>query len=213
MTDDGRRSMPALNGSATEIANATRIRDDIDAEFDRVRASIEAESNKNRPLDRSETICLLALIEEHRAAVLSNVDAAYFVNHSHDVGRAERLLHEDKRWKVVQEARSARRARSEAANPIRYLGFDDAASVRVFKFGRLPAHDGMEIFTVSVPVELFLKHRIAFQDGPAMCSAVMAASAEPKNHMLEDADGLEFIARRPVKAERKPPRQKHVQPE
>jgi hypothetical protein len=59
---------------------------------------------------------------------------------------------------------------------------------------------------------MFLRHKISFQDGPAMCSAIMAACPEPKDHWVTDEDSLEFISRRPVKADRKPPRQKQALP-
>jgi hypothetical protein len=202
-----------LEGTAGQISWAAEIRDRVNAEFDRVRASIEEGSNKFRALDRNETATLLALIEEHRAQVLSAGQAEYFIAQwQNPADRLMRVLNGDVRWKTINDARAARRPRGEAVAPIRYLGFDDAAGTRIYKFGRLPSHDGMEIFVVSMAVEMFLKHKISFQDGPAMCSAIMAAGPEPKDHWVTDEDSLEFIARRPVKAERKPPRQKQALP-
>jgi hypothetical protein len=202
-----------LEGTAGQVAWAHEIRHRVNAEFDRVRASIEAGSNKFRALDRNETANLLALLEEHRATVLADDRAEYFIAQwQNPPDRLMRVLNGDERWKTINDARAARRPRAEAAAPIRYLGFDDAAGTRIYKFGRLPSHDGMEIFVVSMAVEMFQRHKISFQDGPAMCSAIMAASPEPKDHWVTDEDSLEFIARRPVKADRKPPRQKQALP-
>ncbi|MGD1068904.1 MAG: hypothetical protein ABSB15_02095 [Bryobacteraceae bacterium] len=202
-----------LEGTAGQIAWAGEIRERVNAEFDRVRASIEAGSNKFRALDRNETATLLALLEEHRATVLAAGKAEYFIAQwQNPPDRLMRVLSGDVRWKAISDARAARRPRAEATAPIRYLGFDDAAGTRIYKFGRLPSHDGMEIFVVSMAVAMFLKHKISFQDGPAMCSAIMAAHPEPKDHWVTDEDSMEFIARRPVKADRKAPRQKQALP-
>jgi hypothetical protein len=210
---EGTAGQVSLLGTASQVSWAAEIRDRVNAEFDRVRALIEEGSNKFRALDRNETATLLALLEEHRAHVLSVGQAEYFIAQwQNPADRLMRVLNGDVRWKTINDARAARRPRPEAAAPIRYLGFDDAAGTRIYKFGRLPSHDGMEIFMVSMAVEMFLKHKISFQDGPAMCSAIMAAGPEPKDHWVTDEDSLEFIARRPVKAERKPPRQKQALP-
>jgi hypothetical protein len=202
-----------LRGEADQVSWAREIRRRVDAEFDRVRRSMEAGSNKFRALDRTETAALLVLLEEHRASVLSADQAEYFIAEwQNPADRLQRVFNGDERWRAINDARAARRPRSETVAPIRYLGFDDAAGTRIFKFGRLPSHDGMEIFVVNMAVAMFLKHKISFQDGPAMCSAIMAAGAEPKDYWVTDNDSLEFISRRPVKAERKPPRQKQALP-
>jgi hypothetical protein len=194
-----------LHGPDDEVSWAREIRGRVKNEFDRVRRSIEAGSNKYRALDRSETATLLALIDELRASVLSADQAGYFIAEwNNPADRLQRLLHGDARWKAINDARAARRPRPDDAAPIRYLGFDAAGGTRIYKFGRFPSRDGMEIFVVNMAVDMFLKHKISFQDGPAMCSAIMAAGPEPMDYSLE------FIARRPVKAERKPPRQKFL---
>jgi hypothetical protein len=211
--DGGGHNHVVLRGAADQISWAREIRARVSAEFDRVRSSIEAGSNKFRALDRTETATLLTLIEEHRAAVFSRDQADYFIAEwQNPADRLQRVFNGDERWRAISDARAARRPKSEAAAPVRYLGFDDAGGTRIYKFGRLPSRAGMEIFVVNMDVAMFLKHKISFQDGPAMCSAIMAASAEPKDHWVTDDDSLEFIARRPVKADRKPPRQKQPLP-
>lgn len=206
-------SLPQLRGATDQVAWANQIRSQVAIEFDQLRVAIEAGSNKYRALDRSETSTLLAILEEHRANVLAADQAEFFITRwqsAHD--GVQHLVLGDERSKTVLDARTARKVRTEAVAPIRYMGFDDSAGVRIYKFGRFPQHEGMEIFTVKVPIAMFLKYKISFQDGPAMCSAIMAVGEEPKDHWLSEEDVLEFISRRPVKAERKPPKQKFVQP-
>jgi len=202
-----------LRGTPDQVSWAREIRERVRAEFDRVRRSIEAGSNKFRALDRTETATLLTLLEEHRTDALSADQAEYFIAEwQNPADRLQRVFNGDERWRAIHDARAARRPRAEALAPIRYLGFDDAKGTRIYKFGRLPSHEGMEIFVVNMTIEMFMKHKISLQDGPAMCSAIMAASDEPKDHWVTDDDSLEFIARRPAKAERKPPRQKQPLP-
>jgi hypothetical protein len=202
-----------LQGPPNRVAWANEIRSRVGSEFERMRVSIESGSNKFRAIDRAETISLLSMLDAHRAEVFSATLAEYFIAEwQNPSDRLHRLINGDEHWKAINNARLARKVRIETVAPVRYLGFDDAAGVRIYKFGRLPSRDGMEIFVVNIPVSMFLKHKISFQDGPAMCSAIMAASVEPKDHWVTDEDSLEFIARRPVKSERKPPRQKQALP-
>ena len=202
-----------LTGSSGQIAWAQEIRGRVSMEFNRVRTSIENGSNKFRALDRAETAVLLEMLEAHRETVFSETQAEYFIAEwQNPADRLHRLINSDPRWKTISDARVARKVKPEMTAPVRYLGFEDAAGVRIYKFGRLPSRDGEEIFVVNIPVAMFLKHKISFQDGPAMCSAIMAAGAEPKDHWVTDEDSLEFISRRPVKSDRKPPRQKQALP-
>ena len=85
-----------LEGTAGQIAWAGEIRERVNAEFDRVRASIEAGSNKFRALDRNETATLLDLLEEHRAIVLAAAKADFFIAHwQNPPDRLMRVLNAD----------------------------------------------------------------------------------------------------------------------
>ena len=202
-----------LLGTPGQVAWAVELRRQVSAEFEKVRGSIEAGSNKFRALDRAETVALLTMLAGHRATVMGSCRADYFIAEwQNPADRLHRLINADERWKAICDARVARKVKVEVLAPVRYLGFEDAAGVRIYKFGRLPSHNGMEIFVVNLPVTMFQKHKISFQDGPAMCSAIMAAGPEPKDHWVTDEDSLEFISRRPVKSDRKPPRQKLALP-
>ena len=202
-----------LQGTAGQIAWAAEIRIQVTAEFDRFAKSLNDGANRFRSLDRAEIGTLLAMLAEHRKSVLSAAQAEYFINQWQEPADClQRLIGADLRWKAITETRVTRLPRMPAIAPIRYMGFDDISGIRVYKFGRFPSHNGMEIFTVRMPVAMFLKYKISFQDGPGMTSAIMAAGPEQKDHLVTDEDSLEFIARRPVKPERKPFKQRHVQP-
>ncbi|MES1261131.1 MAG: hypothetical protein ABUS49_05275 [Acidobacteriota bacterium] len=190
---------------------ATQIRKQVELSFDRLITAILAGTNRYKSLEPAEVTTLLGAVDEHRAKVLFVTDAAYFLDHWQDpVDRVQRLIHGDLRWQAIVEARAARHPRPDAVVPVRYMGFDDAKGVRIFKFGRLPVGAMSPVYTVQVAVDLLLKHGISFQDGPAMCSAIMAAGIA-ESHQVTDEDCLAFVALRPARAERKAPRKKPVQ--
>jgi hypothetical protein len=206
--------MPPLSGNAAQIDTACQIRIEVNAAFDTFERSVLSDSNQSRPQDRAETASLLALLREHRTNVMAVSDARHFIERWREpAGSLQSLVDGDRRWKAIAEARATRRSAVATIAPVRYLGFDDAAGMRIYKFGRLPALAGAEVFRVRMPVDQFLRHKISFQDGPSMCSTIMAAAAEPKDHLVTDADSESFISRRPVKAERKPFARKADRPE
>jgi hypothetical protein len=208
----GAVALPQLHGSASQISWATQIRAQVDLSFQRVVNAIQSGANKYKGLESPETEALLSMVGQHRASVLGVSDAQHFLDHWQDpVDRVQRLINGDPRWKTIMEARALRNPRQDVAAPLRYMGFDDASGVRIFKFGRLPASPETPVFTVHADVALFLKHKISFQDGPAMCSAIVA-SGEFGNHQLTDEDCLAFVSLRPSKADRKPPKRKPAIP-
>lgn len=208
----GGTHLPALIGHTSQIAWANQIRSQISASFDRLVIAIESGNNRYRGLDAAEITALLEMVETHRAAILSIPDAQHFLDHWQDpVDRVQRLIHGDERWKGIMEARSLRNPRPDALVPLRYLGFDDTAGIRIFKFGRLPATADTPVYRVHASVDLFLKHKISLQDGLSMCSAIMTAG-ETTTHHLTDDDCLAFIALRPIRSDRKPPKRKPAIP-
>jgi hypothetical protein len=196
VSNGGRTDSP-LTGHTSQVTWANQIRTQIHLSFDRVATSVE-------------TTALLAVVEEHRAKVTGVQDAQYYLDNWQDpVDRVQRLIHNDERWKNIVESRAARNPRPDTLVPLRYMGFDDAAGTRIFKFGRLPATATTAVYSVRVAVDLFRKHKISFQDGPAMCSAIVA-NGEVESHDLTDEDCVAFLSLRASKADR--PTQKRKPP-
>ncbi len=200
--------LPALTGDSSQVAWAFQIRRQVDQSFDRISVAVASGTNRYKALTPEETAVLLAVVAEHRGDVLGKCSAQYFLEHWQDpVDRAQRLIHTDPRWLALVEARAARNPKPDAVAPIRYMGFDDAKGVRMFKFGRLPANPSTPVYKISVHVQLLLSHGISFQDAPSMCAAILA-SREASSCTITEEDCLSFIALRPAKADRKAPRRK-----
>ena len=204
----GRRHLPPLTGPATQLLWADQIRQQVEISFDRLTSAILAGTSRYKSLEPAEVTSLLSVVSEHRNRILSVTEASYFLDHWQEpVDRVQRLIHADLRWQTIVESRAARHPRADAVVPVRYMGFDDAKGVRNFRFGRLPSGASTPVYTVQVAVQLLLKHGISFQDGPSMCSAIMA-NGMAESHQVTDEDCLAFVALRPVRPERKAPRKK-----
>jgi hypothetical protein len=202
----------ALTGLASQVTWANQIRTQINLSFDRLVTSVETGVNRYKGLEPGEISAVLAMVEEHRTKVLGVQDAQYFLDNWQDpVDRVQRLIHGDERWKNIVESRAVRNPRHDALVPLRYMGFDDAAGTRIFKFGRLPATATTVVYTVRASVDLFRKHKISFQDGPAMCSAIVA-NGEVESHELTDEDCVAFLSLRASKVDRATPKRKPAIP-
>lgn len=60
----------------------------------------------------------------------------------------------------------------------RYMGFEQKGSARIYRFDCLEKGESARHFTVSAEMGLFLTHRVAIQEGPALCALKLAADLE-----------------------------------
>ena len=104
------------------------------------------------------------------------------------------------------QARSAQQATRSAAEPPRYMGFEQTGSVRSYRFQKECTGQNNQTLTVECDLALFAKHRVGIQEGPALCLRLLASAAdgslcvvEPvKRLALTDKDMIEHLARRPA---------------
>jgi hypothetical protein len=61
---------------------------------------------------------------------------------------------------------------------LRYLGFDELQSARAYRFDLVAKGDQTRRFVVTVDLALFGAHRVAIQEGPALCARKLAADLE-----------------------------------
>jgi hypothetical protein len=103
-------------------------------------------------------------------------------------------------------------------NALRYMGFDQMASIRSYKFERTALGEETEMFIVTTDLALFTKHHIGIQEGPTLCLhlltaelATAGAADRPHFHCtFTEQDMLTHVASRPVPGTRahtrRPPR-------
>jgi hypothetical protein len=89
---------------------------------------------------------------------------------------------------------------------LRYMGFDQAANRRVYKFDRAAPGEPNLRLVVSVDMALFLKHHVNIQEGPSLCAQKLTADLESRHegeHELTNEDLLEYVAVRAAAEARK----------
>ena len=95
----------------------------------------------------------------------------------------------------------------ERAVELRYMGFQQKQNRRLYRFDMNDAGTKSSIpHVVSVDMELFLKHHVGIQEGPALCAQKITADLEADrqgDHELTNEDILAYATDRAVAAERK----------
>jgi cold shock CspA family protein len=91
----------------------------------------------------------------------------------------------------------------DAAGPgacLRYLGFEQAGSVRAYRFRRISLEEKGREFTVNADLALFSKYHVAIQEGPALCLGVLSKGpgAWAPSQSISDLDMLAHLARGPA---------------
>jgi hypothetical protein len=84
---------------------------------------------------------------------------------------------------------------------IQYVGFDTAASFRIYTFHVIDAPNAARDFTVKVRSEAFRPNRLSLQDGPGICYARLAQELRgqtPGSHagaclIIEERDITDYL--------------------
>ena len=95
-----------------------------------------------------------------------------------------------------------------------YMGFNQQGSVRAYRFERTSPGHVTRTFILTTDLALFTKHRLAIQEGPALCLRLLLAEADTPGvagtrmpeSALTDQDLLAHLASRPVPAQRRHPK-------
>ena len=88
---------------------------------------------------------------------------------------------------------------------LRYMGFEQSGGTRIFRFERIAAGEVGRVFLVAANMDLFAKHHIGLQEGPALClqmltedPVTLTQDCSKFRYSLRDRDMHAHIARRPV---------------
>ena len=89
---------------------------------------------------------------------------------------------------------------------LRYMGFEQTSTSRVYNFDSIIAGKPATRYAVSVEMALFLKHHIGIQEGPALCARKLTAGGVeeiPSDHELTNDDLLAYADERAATEARK----------
>ena len=90
---------------------------------------------------------------------------------------------------------------------LRYAGFDQAQSIRKYKFDNVADNNATGHFVITVDLTLLRKHNISMQELPALCLRKLLAhleiTPELSIHELGSEDLLDYVSARTAALERK----------
>src|SRR3954447_21229471 len=89
---------------------------------------------------------------------------------------------------------------------VRYMGFDHVESARAFHFDVLTEGEPKRRCTVNADLRLFLRYRVAIQEGPSLCACKLTADMQSNvegTHELTADDLLAYTSRRAAEEARR----------
>jgi len=99
-----------LVGTPNQIEWAEQIKDRVHKEFDRVGTILKSVAAKQAGLDRTDTLKLVAILEEKYHHVLSNEKAGYFIHDWQELGSQVReMIVKDPRYGKIMAYQAARK--------------------------------------------------------------------------------------------------------
>jgi cold shock CspA family protein len=96
-------------------------------------------------------------------------------------------------------------AKSQEPSLLRYAGFEQKKGLRAYRFERRSPGEETAVFIVTVDLTLFAKHRIAIQEGPALCLRLLTGDSPQLESSLTEEDLLAHVARKPAPVARRRP--------
>ena len=99
-----------LVGTPNQIEWAEQIKDCVHKEFDRVGMALKSVAAKQAGWDQTDTLKLVAILEEKRHDVMVNDRAGYFIHDWQELGdQVREMIVKDPRYGEIMARRSARR--------------------------------------------------------------------------------------------------------
>ena len=92
-----------MTGTANQLEWAEQIKVDVNADFDRVSKALASAAGKQSEPDRTDTLAVIAILEEKRAEVMRNDQASYFIRDWQELrDQVRRLITEDAHYKAFR---------------------------------------------------------------------------------------------------------------
>jgi hypothetical protein len=86
------------------------------------------------------------------------------------------------------------------------MGFEQHQNVRAYQFDRVAKGERAVRFVITVDISMFLKHRIAIQEGPGLCARKLLLNLESQHeglHELTSDDLAGYLSARAAEEARK----------
>jgi hypothetical protein len=96
-----------MSGTTNQIEWAKQIRAQVNAEFDRVKAALEAAAARQSGQDRMDAQAIIAILQDKRAEVMAHEDAGYFIHDWQELrDQVRQMIKADARYKTIKATTS-----------------------------------------------------------------------------------------------------------
>ncbi|MBI3684375.1 MAG: hypothetical protein HY235_28715 [Acidobacteria bacterium] len=103
----------SLSGTESQVEWASRIKRQVNAEFDRVAASFRSIAGKQGNGARADTEAVIAILEDKRADVMSRQQAGYFIHDWQEISdQVRQMIFHDPRYQAIKSNRKQRQTAS-----------------------------------------------------------------------------------------------------
>ena len=96
-------------GNVDQVKQAERIKERVNAEFDRIAAALGTSAAKRTGQDQTDMETVIAILEEKRAEVMAKGQADYFINNWRgELSRVRELIAQDARYRDINTRKAIR---------------------------------------------------------------------------------------------------------
>ena len=92
-----------LRGTVNQIEWAKQIKTQVNAEFDRVKAVLEAAAARQSGQDRMDTQAIISILQDKRAEVMAHQEAGYFIHDWQELrDQVRQMIMKDDRYTAIE---------------------------------------------------------------------------------------------------------------
>jgi hypothetical protein len=97
-------------GNVDQVKRAERIKERINAEFDRIARALQSSAANQAGQDRMDLEAVIVILEEKRVEIMEKGQADYFINSWREVNtRVRELIAQDSRYLAINTNKALRR--------------------------------------------------------------------------------------------------------
>lgn len=101
-----------MTGTANQLEWAEQIKERVNADFDRVSKALASAAGKQSEPDRTDTLAVIAILEEKRVQVMAQDQAGYFIHTWQELrDQVRRMITEDVRYQAIQANKALAKAK------------------------------------------------------------------------------------------------------
>ena len=92
-----------MTGTTNQVDWAEQIKVRVSAEFDRVARALASTVSRQTEQDRTDTLAVIAILEEKRVEVMGNDQAGYFIHDWQELrDQVRQMIAQDARYKMIK---------------------------------------------------------------------------------------------------------------